>query len=526
MIIGKDLWPDTVLKLDQRGTRFDHKSTSYVGTPANLFEALETSSLRFPNKPAVVLENGDNYTFAQLKTMSLEVAARLSGRGVTCGSKVGLLLDNSIELFTALYAVSRLGAVSVMLPGKLKTPALMELVEHAKPDLTIVEPEWLDPFEKSSYLVDTFNGIQTGESSDNCIPEIRPSGHDLALMMFTSGTSSMPKAVAISNDNIIQAAVSYERVFNLNENDRLIFGVPLYHVTGVVAVIAQITLTGCTLYLQRRFNPERFLTWAREIEATYIHASPTVFELMLRAWPEGFEIPSIRILACGAANMPKSRIIRLKNKLPEAEFRTIYGMTETTSPATIFPFDAGNSEQIGASGWAIPGIDLRIVTEDGSEVVDGEIGEIEVRGSTVCLGYVDATGKIEEFDWLSTGDLGFVNDNGFLHVIDRKKDQINRGGEKIYPHVVEEAISSIDGVVDACVVGIDDELYGEIPAALYVANREITSGYIATALKETLASYSIPRVIIRVAEIPKTVGLKADRKTAKKILGEFALGRV
>lgn len=526
MIIGKDLWPDTVLTLDERGTQFDHKSGSYVGTPTSLFGALEASVLRFPDKPAVVLENGESYTFSQLKAMSLEIASRLAAKGVTGGSKVGLLLDNSIELFTALYAISRLGAVSVMLPGKLKTTALMELVEHTKPNLIIVEPDRLDVFAKCNYPVDTVPGMQAIESSENCLPKVKPSGGDLALMMFTSGTSNVPKTVAISNSNVIQAAMSYERLFNLDESDRLIFGVPLYHVTGVVAIIAQVTLTGCTLYLQRRFNPEKFLIWAHEIEATYIHASPTVFELILRVWPEGFEIPSLKILACGAASMPSARILRLKEKLPQAEFRTIYGLTETTSPASIFPVDAASSKEVGSSGWAIPGIDLRIMSEDGIESSDGEIGEIEVRGSTVCLGYIDEAGIIEEFEWLPTGDLGFINDSGFLYVVDRKKDQINRGGEKIYPHVVEEAISNIDGVIDACVVGIEDELYGEIPAALYVANREIPQDHLNMELKKNLASYSIPSVILRVAEIPKTVGLKVDRKAAKKIIGELAVERV
>lgn len=526
MITGKNLWPNAVLALDHRGIRFDSERGAYTGAPSSLFEALETSALRFPDKPAVVLETGDVYTFSQLKSMSVDVASRLTQYRVTKGSKIGLLLDNSMELFIALYAVSRLGAVAVMLPGKLKVPALMELVERAQPDLIIAEPERLDLLEECGYPTDTIPGIMAAEPMVGHLPMVEAGGDELALMMFTSGTSNTPKTVAISNDNIIQAAMSYEKVFNLDKNDRLIFGVPLYHVTGVIAIIAQITLTGCTLYLQRRFHPERFLKWAREVQATYIHASPTVFELMLRSWPDNFEIPSIRILACGAASMPSSRILRLKNRLPDAEFRTIYGLTETTSPASIFPVDAGDSEHIGASGWAIPGVDLRIVAEGGFEVDNGEIGEIEVRGSTVCLGYIDAHGRIEKFEWLPTGDLGFVDDHGFLYVVDRKKDQINRGGEKIYPHVVEEALSNIDGVVDTCVVGIEDELYGEIPAALYVANHEISPSYLTAELKKNLASYSAPSIMLQVDEIPRTVGLKTDRKAVKRLLRELAIDKV
>ncbi len=505
---------------DQRGIGFDPALGSFTGVPATLFEALDISASRFPDKPAVVLEHGESYTFAQLKARSLQLAGRFSHLSVSPGSKVGLLLDNSVEFCLALYALSRLGAVAVMLPGKLKSAALMELVAHSRPDMVIVEPDRRSLLRDCGCPTITIPEIQemVMEPAHAQLPDVDVHGNDLALMMFTSGTSSRPKTVAISNDNIIQAAMTYERVFALGHTDRLIFGVPLYHVTGVVAIIAQFTLTGCTLYLQRRFHPERFLLWAREVRATYVHASPTVFELLLRSWPTGCEIPSIRILACGAAVMPTSRILRLKEKLPHAEFRTIYGLTETTSPASIFPVDAGGSELIGASGWPIPGVELRIVDDRRCEVNSGEVGEIEVRGSTVCLGYITGDGRLDTVDWLPTGDLGFLDEHCFLHVVDRKKDQINRGGEKIYPHVVEEALSNIAGITDACVVGIDDELYGEVAGALYVADRTIAPSQLTAELRTSLPSFAIPSIMRQVDEIPRTAGLKADRRAARDLL--------
>lgn len=524
MLSGKDLWTRETLSNVWRNTDFSSELGIYKSAPSSLFEALEITAEKYPDKPAVVLEDGEYYSFSQLKSQSNRLASRLLQENYSKGSKIGLILDNSVELFVALYAISRIGAVAVMLPGKLKTAALSGLVDLSNPDLIIAEPERLEGLSDFKRKVTTIRKLESIILTDgqNDFPQ---SDEDaLSLMMFTSGTSSAPKAVAISSSNIMQAAKSYESIFNLNEDDKLIFGVPLYHVTGVVAIIAQITLTGCTLYLQRRFQPEKFLEWASEVEATYIHASPTVFELLLRVWPKGLDIPSVRILACGAANMPSSRILRLKEKLPSSEFRTIYGLTETTSPASIFPVDASTSEKIGASGWVIPGVEIRIVSDSGSELPPREVGEISVRGSTVCLGYLDASGGTEPVEWLATGDLGYLDQDGYLYVVDRKKDQINRGGEKIYPHEVEEAINNIDGVIDVCVVGIEDELYGEIPGAVYVAREAISLERLSSELKNNLAAYCIPQELVRVEEIPRTAGLKTDRKAVRDLLSRRRIG--
>ena len=147
-----------------------------------------------------------------------------------------------------------------------------------------------------------------------------------------------------------------------------------------------------------------------------------------------------------------------------------------------------------------------------------------MRGSTVCLGYLDASGGTEPVEWLATGDLGYLDQDGYLYVVDRKKDQINRGGEKIYPHEVEEAINNIDGVIDVCVVGIEDELYGEIPGAVYVAREAISLERLSSELKNNLAAYCIPQELVRVEEIPRTAGLKTDRKAVRDLLSRRRIG--
>lgn len=517
MIKGNTAWTSANLPSSLSQMEFEKHQQKTKDVPVGIYAALLRAAHKFPKKIALELETGETFTFPQLLNETQKFTSRLVALGITKDSKVSLLLDNEPNIFLALYALNQLGATAVILPGKLKSPALIELLHQSAPDLTLIEQSQEKDLNDSGHRVMTIGDFnKTNANLNYQTADLKTD--DIALIMFTSGTSGRPKSVAISNGNITHAALGYELIFQLDENDKLVFGVPLYHITGVVAIIAQMTFSACTLYLQRRFSPIDFLEWSQKVGATYIHASPTVFELLLRSWPEDMDIPTVRVLACGAANMPTSRILRLKEKLPRAEFRTIYGLTETTSPATIFPTDAAHSEFIGSSGLPIPGNEIRIIDAHGLEVETGEIGEIEVRGATVCLGYLNDKGKVERIPALRTGDLGYLNEHGLLYVVDRRKDQINRGGEKIYPHIIEEALNNIDGIIDACVVSLDDNLYGEIPAAIFVAKNKISVESIYEKLKDSLASYAIPAVLLQVEEIPKTVGLKTDKGAAQELL--------
>lgn len=522
MIKGNTVWSPSVLAPSVPEIDLDTYQKRCATAPMGLYDALVRTAEKFPEKVALELEDKSSLTFAQLLEQTHTFSAQLASLGIRENSRVGLLLDNNPQIFIALYAVNQLGAIAVMLPGKLRTPALVELLNRSAPDITVVDISGMDELSSFGHRVVSVEEVKKVDITHRAVTA-HPNPGRVALMMFTSGTSGTPKAVAISNANVTNAALSYEFIFQLDENDKLIFGVPLYHVTGIIAIIAQVTFSACTLYLQRRFSPLEFLEWAKEVGATYIHASPTVFELLLRSWPKGLEIPSIRVLACGAASMPTSRILRLKKKLPHAAFRTIYGLTETTSPATIFPSDAASSEFIGSSGWPIPGNEIRIVDDSGREVAPGEVGEIEVKGATVCLGYFNDRGVVDQIDSLKTGDLGYLNEHGLLYVVDRRKDQINRGGEKVYPHIVEEALNNVDGVVDACVVALPDELFGEVPGAIFVGKSQLSIDTLCIELKKSLASFAIPSLLLQVDEIPKTAGLKADKNAARELLQQKSM---
>ena len=230
-------------------------------------------------------------------------------------------------------------------------------------------------------------------------------------------------------------------------------------------------------------------------------------------------LPSLRIFACGSSNMPPGKIKMLKRWLPDCAFRTIYGLTETTSPATVFPTDANESPYIGSSGVPIPGIVFKIVNSDGEEVPDGEKGEVLVKGKNVTSSYYKTQNGAIIDGWLNTGDIGYFNEAGYLYLVDRKKDMINRGGEKICSFDVENELLSIEGVEDTAVVGILDELYGEVPVAvvkLQVAG-SLTEAELKSRLKEKIAGYKVPVKIKMVDHIPMTENMKTDKKKIREL---------
>jgi fatty-acyl-CoA synthase/long-chain acyl-CoA synthetase len=206
--------------------------------------------------------------------------------------------------------------------------------------------------------------------------------------------------------------------------------------------------------LHKKFDAERVLACAVENHLTFIHALP-VFSLLLDQRSNFPSLPSLRVFVCGSSNIPAENIRRLKQWIPHAVFHTIYGLTETSSPGTIFPSDAAHSPYIGSSGLPIPGVALKICGPDGSELPSNAVGEICLMGTVVIKKYL--FGGEDAFTaggWLKTGDLGYVNKLGYLYVVDRIKDIINRGGEKIASFDVENALHHIPGIIEAVVIGI------------------------------------------------------------------------
>ncbi len=505
----------------------------YQDAPSSFFDSLTQSAKKFPDKVCIIDDNGIAYTYQQFLHMTEDFARVLFYRySVRPGSRIGLLLYNSIEFCIAFYAISRLNAAAVPLSTKYRKLEILSLAEKADLFGLIYEKDFESWFADSDVPARKFSicissrgahyALPAAESSAS-LPKRSPEYDDIAVIMFTSGTTSQSKGVVMTNYNTMHAVMVYKKIFEITEADSTVIPVPIYHVTGLIAVLGLFVAAGGRVYLHKFFDAQRVVEDIAKNQITFFHSAPTVFSLLLEKQKEYPSLPSLRILACGSSNMPAAKIRLLKEWLPNMQFRTVYGLTETSSPATIFPGDASSSPYIGSSGFPVPGTQFKITDENGDIIPPGNVGTICIKGSVVTPGYIACEVRPLKDGWLDTGDLGYFNEAGYLYIVDRKKDMINRGGEKVCSIDVENILYNTPGIIEAAVVGIPDEKYGEIPAAMITLEQgcELTPEKIRELLLPQLAKFQIPAKILITDSLPLTPNSKVDKKRIRQLLTQI-----
>ncbi len=541
MYTGEMLWPKALTEdMVERHYADGAILRTYPDLPKNMYTAMKNTANRLPNKTAIVDDGGNACSYECLRRETEAYSVWLyQDMQIRKGQHVALLLYNSIKFCVACLALNRIGAVVIPLPTKYKKEEILSLVGKSDAALILCDEKFMDYFDncprKDLQVCKVKTRTKQDLSAQHCEKsddleeyefEDKTDAADPAFLMFTSGTTSQSKGVMLKNYQVMHAIVSYQRTLGIVEEERAILPVPVYLITGLVAVFGLMMYVGGTVYLHRFFDAARVLETIKSDQITFLHASPTVFTLLLEKREAYQTLPSLRMLACGSSNMPPAKIQMLHQWLPHCAFRTVYGLTETTSPATVFPADASQSAYLGASGIPIPGVTVKIVDEEGREAEDGTKGEIWLKGSNVANTYYPMDASAALGGWLKTGDIGYLNKDGYLYVTDRIKDMINRGGEKICSFDVENELLRICGVEDTAVVGIPDECYGEIPVAVVVLKEGslLTETKLQALLKERMAGYKVPVHIFKVDQIPVTENLKTDKKTIRTLFQRVEKG--
>ena len=538
MIDGEALWNKKMTDglEDFVGVNGEHLRC-YGNIPSDLYTALENTAKKHPKKCAIIDDDYTEHTYESFYVDVRLLSQAFLNNGIKKGDYVVILLNTSYEYCLSFFALINIGAIILPVSTKLAEREMYALIDTVEVRTIICEENFKDYFkdknEINRILVDREHiGLQRfmfpqATRNNSCeVGSVETSNdkkNDPSILMFTSGTTAKSKGVLLRNYNIMQSVESYRRILDIDSNSISLIGTPIYHVTGLIALLGLFIYSGGTLLLHRFFNVERYVKDLRDFNIDFVHASPTVFNLLIKQLKSVDYLDQIKVtsFACGSSNMPKEKILELHELLPKAKFHTIFGLTETSSPATVFPDDAATSEYIGSSGFPIPVTKFKIIDENGDELENGSIGEVCVYGSVVLSEYLNYDGDALQNGWLRTGDLGYFNNCGYLYIVDRKKNMINRGGEKVWSYDVENIISEIDGVDDVAVVGIKDDFYGEIPVAMAVRSSDkINEETLKTILKKKLAKYEIPVHIHFVDELPLTVNGKVNKVRIKQILEE------
>jgi long-chain acyl-CoA synthetase len=446
----------------------------------NLASILTEGAAAHGGRTALAHED-DAVSYAELERRAAVGAAALRAYGVGPGDRVAIRLVNSPAFVAAYFAVLRLGAVAVPLNVLLAQPEVDERVAASTPVVLVDEAL---PTE--------------GEG----VHDVRPRDpEDAAVILFTSGTSGRPKGAVLTHGGILAAARNAAAALRLTGDDVVLGAAPFSHVLGQSTGLMSTFLAGASVSIVERFDPERTLATMTRTGTTILLGVPTMCIALCQAAREAPELPPVRIAHVGGAAVP-IEVARDFERTFGGEVVEGYGLTELSGIATTYT--AGQVRKPGSVGMPLGATELRIADPD----EDG-VGEVQFRGPSVIPGYwedPEATAESLDADgWLSTGDLGRVDDEGYLFLVDRKKEMIIRGGYNVYPREVEEALYAHPDVLEAAVVGVPDDALGEEVAALVVLRPGASLGEdeLRAWARERVAAYKYPRRIAVVGSLPK-----------------------
>jgi len=478
----------------------------YPERPRNLDAMLAEAVAQSPQTIAVV-DGDQRMTYAQLHQAVGHIAAGLAERGVTAGDRVAMLLGNGAPFIVLSFAAARLGAVTVPLSTREQMPGIRHALVNSEAKLLVIEAELaaiIPPASETPHLqtrvaIGAAAGFDDYDSLHATQPNLAPADVDedaVATILYTSGTTGVPKGATLTGLGIIHSATSFVHCMGLGPQDKTIVTVPMNHVTGLVACVHTMIRAGGTIVAMRSFKAPRFLELAAREGMTFSVMVPAMYNLCLhQADLSDFDLAQWRIGAFGGAPMPAATIERLAAALPGLGLMNVYGATEVSSPATIMPADQTAARRLSV-GRPAPGAEICVMDDQGREVAPGEAGELWIRGAMVVPGYwrnpeADAREFVAGF-WKS-GDIGSIDAEGYVHVFDRKKDMINRGGYKIYTAQVESALTAVPGVIEAAVVAKPCPILGErVHAVLSVKPHSVTEEALRQHCAAELSDYQCP----------------------------------
>lgn len=479
-----------------------------------------TRAEQAPTAPCLTDDVLGTLTNADLARRVDAVAASLASLGVGHGDVVAVRLANRTDLVVTLFAGWRLGAaVTPVNPAlavgeveyQVGDAGARVLVTHdglALEGVTTVTPEDLVPSTASA-------------PASAPVAELEPDLDDLALLVYTSGTTGRPKGVELTHANLDAMTATMVTSMSLDERDHSLLILPLFHVNGIVVSILSPLRAGGQATIAGRFDPRTFFATLEAVRPTYFSGVPAIYT-MLANLPAEVEpdTSSLRFVACGAAPMPAALITQVEQRFGVVLVEG-YGLSETTCASTSNPLDGVRKP--GTVGVALPGQRVAIMAADGSLLPTGERGEVVVQGPTVMRGYLnkpEETAKTIRDGWLHTGDVGILDEDGYLRIVDRVKDMIIRGGENIYPQEIEHAIHAHPSVLEAAVVGRPHPVMGEEPVAFVVLKDGASLGRdeLLAFLTERIAKFKLPTEVSFIDEVPKNPVGKFDKPRLRSTL--------
>jgi len=528
-------WPKTITDRITRQVVHGRENYVFKNRPKNLDELLRNTVAKYPDKVALIFEDRE-LTYREFDHLVNNMASALiHDCGIKKGDRIGLLFKNCTEVVIGMFGSLRAGAIVLPLNNKLKSAELKYQLENSETSLLMCESEnWpavvapiKDDIPCDQYFVlgDTIPGtkplsalIEKDASEDIRVPIDE---EDTAWIVYTSGTTGLPKGSMSSHINGVHSAMTYTFGYDIKPEDRGIIAVPLFHVTGLFAQLISLIYAGGSSVIMPKMDAAEMIRLIAEKGCTHTLSVPTVYIMMMNH-PDAqkYDLSHFRIGAFGGAAISAESVRQIGEWIPGITLHNTYGLTEVSSPGTMTPDSAKNAATIG---WPTPVTEIRCVDPDtGEEMPPNAEGELWIKSPNTTKGYwkmPEATAKTVTDGWLHTGDIVTIDEEGYVYIKDRLKDMINRGGEKIFSVEVEDVLYTNPKILEVAIVGVPDEKYGELTKAVVVpkAGVELTEKEVKDWVMDRMAKFKTPTYVEFVKELPRNANGKVMKKELRYI---------
>ncbi len=492
----------------------------------NLSSNLSRSAHFFADRPAIS-EAEAEISYKQLDDNASRIATGLVKMGIKAGDHVGLCAPNSADWITFYFGVLKTGAIAVTLSSMLKADEFTLLLNHSKPRFLFTTDDRLGDVDKVRASAGLERAICPGgdltfkqllDMGNGSFKIVERDRTDTAAILYTGGTTGIPKGVMLSHENINVSSHNVAFSEHSCETDRALCFLPFNHVFGQCHIMnATIMSAGC-LEILPTYDEERVLALTSSGRVTKLFAVPTVYGRLLTLSNLKKKLGNVRYCFSAAASMA-GEIVRQWKEQTGLTISEGYGMTESASAVT---YNHYYQHVVGSVGTTVPGIEVQIRDAEGQQLAAGQEGEICIRGHNIMSGYLDNPEETANVfwggGWFRSGDVGLLNEHEYLFIVDRLKDMIITGGENVYPREVEEIIYTRPEVQECAVVGLPDKEWGERVTAFIIARpgQQVIPDDLKIFLKARLSPYKVPKQYVIVQELPKSAAGKILKRELRK----------
>lgn len=511
-----------------------------------LTKGLIISAQNFAHQTAIV--DGDHQsTYQEFANRVSQLKQALIQQGIEKGDRVALLLFNDFRYLELFYAVTSIGAIVIPLNIRLSQSEVIDLLHDSQPRAIFFHREfnsWIPSIAKQVRSIHTF--VLTEDQKEGGEAYIRAyeeyiatqtpqpltyddvSPDDVAGLFYTGGTTGRAKGVMLTHANLVSNAYHIAIMLRYNQETRYLHAGPMFHAADGASTFA-VTLVGGTHHHLRMFHPQKFLQVVEKEKPNTVLLVPTMVNMLVNEPSlSQFDVSSLERILYGASPMPVEVLKKAKERLPHVLFAQGYGMTEASPLVTMLMekdhIIGGTEEQekrLSSCGQAIVGVQVKIVDPEGKEVPVGEVGEITVQGPNVMKGYwnrPEETALALKDGWYYSGDMAYRDEQNYIYIVDRKKDMIITGGENVYSIEVEQVLYSHPEVVEAVVIGVPDEIWGEAVKAIVVKKHDsaATDEELIQFCRERLAKFKVPKSVDFVSELPKSGAGKILKRSLRE----------